>query len=675
MKKAIWLCFCWLIGFAGFAQQIHWANKVIRVTSESGRGVYSAQQALGKPNHFSGPTPCAWQPGTPDGGEEFIQVAFDTLMPIRQIVVVENLGAGSIQQITGFDEKGAEYLFVTNNTLPGTEGKVWSFVLNEPIKFRLTSLKILLNTSRVKGFNQIDAIGISSEAKAYQPTITLVPQSPQPIVKENMGAGINSIAKELNPIISPDGKTLFFTRWGHPENMGEAVPESDKLLKRQDIWYSELVNGKWQKALNIGAPLNNNSHNSICSISADGKTVLLLNQYNPDGSMSFGISTSEKTSTGWTNPKPVIIDNLNLIQDLSGSFTEYALSEDKRTLVMALRRMDSYGDRDLYVSFLQSNGHWSTPKNLGKTVNTADEEGSPYLAPDGKTLYFSTEGWPGYGNKDIFMTRRLDVTWQHWSEPQNLGQPINTAGWDGYFTIPASGDYAYLCSDQNSLGEEDIFRVKTNEAFRPEPVVLLSGLVLNANTQKPVAADVFSVSLTGTRDSLSTDYNPQTGEYKFILPLKNLYAITAQLKGYLPVHEEIDLKTEKRYREIRKNLLLVPIEVGSRIVLNTVYFRQSRAEIDSSSEGELNRLVTIMKENPAMEIKLEGHTDNQGDFDANIKLSTDRVKNVKAYLVEHGIDTTRIQYQGFGSTRPIASNYSEENRRKNRRVEFTVTKV
>ncbi len=682
MKRAIGLVvvlFFW--GFSLQAQRIYWASKVIQVSSETASDdpAYRAVQVLGKPNTgpYAGPNKAAWQPAQPDSGEEFVKVAFDTLTRIRQVIVVENFGAGCVHQVWASDEKGAEKLIFSNTeAVPASEGKIWSIKLPALTPYRVSAIRVVLNTARRPGMNQIDAIGISLGAETYQPVIKLATSRfPQKLVKENLGPAINSAAKELNPIIAPDGKTLFFTRWNHPDNMGEPkadYPEAPEM-KPQDIWFAQNLNGVWQPAQNIGAPLNNKDHNALCSISADSRTALLLNQYMPNGEMQFGISSSHKGQTGWSFPKPVIIENLNLIPNKKGFFTtEYSLSPDKRTLLMAIQRSDSRGSRDLYISFLQKNGQWSTPRNLGPDINTAEEEGSPFLAADGKTIYFSSRGWPGYGEQDIFVSRRLDDSWQRWSEPENLGPDINTPGWDGYFTVPASGDYAYLCSDQNSLGFEDIFRIRINEAIKPEPVVIVSGTVLHAYTLKPITADVIAQVLEGKKDSIQTEFNPETGEYKLILPLKKLYGLNSSKEGFYAQSEELDLRNEKRYREVRKNLLLVPMEKGTRIVMNTVYFEQSQPEVDSASFAELRRLVQVMKENPNMQILMEGHTDNQGDFNANLVLSQQRVEHIKSFLVFKGIAADRVLCKGYGSSRPITNNYSEENRRRNRRVEFTI---
>jgi outer membrane protein OmpA-like peptidoglycan-associated protein len=463
-------------------------------------------------------------------------------------------------------------------------------------------------------------------------------------------------------VISPDGKTLYYTRWKHPENMGNA--------KNQDVWFSEMQkDGKWGMAKPIGQPINNTEHNAICSISPDGKTILLNNVYLKDGSMTKGVSMSSKIATGWSFPKPIQVKNFKNKSD----YAEYSFSPNGRVMIMTGQFAETQGGKDIYVSFLQADETWSEPKDLGKKINSADEESTPFIAADGKTLYFSTKGISGYGNNDIFLSRRLDDTWLNWSEPENLGPAINTPEWDGYFTISALTDFAYFSSQENALGEEDIFKLAVPESIKPDAVVQVTGGVYNKVNNKPIAARINVQSLTDG-DTVCVSYDPQTGDYKIMLPIKQIYNISATKKGFIAVSEPLDFTKETNFKEVRKNIYLLPIEAGQRMTLNSVFFEQSKAVIIDTSFPELDRIVKAMKENPAMEIMLEGHTDNQGDWNANLLLSKERVEEVQKYLASKGVNMKRIQVQGYGSTRPVASNNSEEKRRLNRRVEVTIVK-
>jgi outer membrane protein OmpA-like peptidoglycan-associated protein len=481
--------------------------------------------------------------------------------------------------------------------------------------------------------------------------------------KENLGKGVNSIYDDVLPVISPDGKTLYIDRF---------YPKKDNKDETQtDIWYAEKNGDTWGAAKDIGFPLNNPGNNAVYSVTPDNNTLFLGNTYNADGSIrADGFSMSHRTKTGWSIPKDVIIkDYYN-----DSKHKEVYLCNDGKTLLFAIERKDGYGNKDIHVSFLQSDGEWSAPMNLGAVVNSSENETSPFLAADNKTLYYASAGKPGYGSSDIFVTRRLDDTWKKWSEPKNLGPEINSMNWDGYYTIPASGDYAYLVSTENSIGRGDIFRIKLQEEAKPEPVVLIHGKVLNSKTKQPIGADISYELLPSAKELGIATSNPVTGEYKIIIPYGEHYGYHAKAQGYISINENFDIVEKKEYIEISQDLYLTPIEVGQAISLNNVFFVQSKAQMLPASFAELDRLVKILQENPGIEIELRGHTDSYGDAKLNLELSENRVKAVKDYLVSKGVSSKRIVGKGFGGTQPIASNATEATRKLNRRVEFVIVK-
>ena len=664
------IIFILFLSCQSYAQKTFWASRVIAFSSEYSDANTTKEnraiQVLGKPNVLPqfGKSVCSWQPQTQDNPqEEFLIVGFDTLMTIRQIAVAENFGQGCIVKIEGFDEyDNLKTLWVNKNVPTAEIGKMTNIILSKLTNFKVRGIKIVLNTSRVKDWNEIDAIGISQSEIPIKATINLAKNLPSEIIKENLGSNVNSAYREIAPVIAPDGKTLYYTRWKHPDNLGNS--------KNQDVWFSEMQkNGKWSMAKPIGQPINNTEHNAICAISPDGKTILLNNVYLKDGSMAKGVSMSTKTATGWGFPKSITIKNFRNKSD----YAEYSFSPNGRVMIMTGQFTETQGGKDIYVSFLQSDDTWSEPKDLGKKINSADEESTPFIAADGKTLYFSTKGISGYGNNDIFLSRRLDDTWLQWSEPENLGSVINTVEWDGYFTISALSDFAYFSSQENSLGEEDIFKLAVPESIKPSAVVQITGGVYNKVDNKPISARIKVQSMTDG-DTVCVSYDPLTGDYKMMLPTKQSYTISAAKKGFMAVSEPLDFTKENNFKEVKKNIYLLPIEAGQKMTLNSVFFEQSKAIIIDTSFPELDRIVRAMKENPTMEIMLEGHTDNQGDWNANLLLSKERVEEVQKYLTIKGINMKRIQVQGYGSTRPVASNNSEEKRRLNRRVEVTIIK-
>lgn len=672
MKQVCVCVVCCLMCLTTWAQKTFWASKIVAFSSEYAdtktTKEYRAVQVLGKPNKLPqiGYSACAWQPLTQDNSlqEEYVIVSFDTLMPIRQIAIAENFGQGCITRIDAFDERFQIKPIWSNNASPsGETGKMLNIILNQVTSFKVKSIRVSLNTAKVKGWNQIDAIGISQSSIPITATINLAKNLPTKIVKENLGKGVNSEYKEIAPVISQDGKTLYFTRWLHPRNLGE--------LKNQDIWYAELqANGTWGQAKQFPQPINNDLHNAVCGISVDGKKILLSNIYLQDGSMTKGVSLAQRiTNEAWTFPMPLNIKNFDNLSE----YSEYSLSPNGKILILTALLKNTEGNKDIYVSFLQDNNSWSEPINLGSQVNTAEDESTPFLAADAKTLYFSSKGWSGYGNNDIFVTRRLDDTWQRWSEPENLGPLINTPAWDGYFSLSANGDYGYICSEENSFGQEDIFRFAIPQSVKPEVVIQLTGGVFSAIDKQPLQAQI-KIQAESENDTVCFTYDPSEGNYKVMLSTKKKYTVSTSKKGYLTSVETLDFTTEEAYKEVKKDIFIFPMKAGERTILKSILFDQSKFDLLPESYNELNALVAVMRENQGLEIMLEGHTDNQGDWNANLQLSQQRVQAVRKYLVEHGIAEKRIQIQGYGPSRPIASNNSEDKRKLNRRVEVLVVK-
>ncbi len=653
-----------------YAQNILWADKVLGYSSEYrpgqfGQG-YRSKQILHKPNKLPdfGNSPCAWTPADAESrSEEWIKVGFAKTISLKQVAIAENLNPGAIARVYAYDENGKEFLLLDKK--PASEGITGKMLRLFPTQNILANaIKIILQPDKVPGFNQIDAIGISDDVKPIDAEINLSANLKKDLKKENLGKNVNSAAQELAPIISPDGKTLYFTREDFAGNTGSP--------KNQDVWFSQLGNNnQWGKAQNIGPPINNIGNNAIASISNVGKTLYLINKYRSDGTMTFGISQSFATKNGWSFPKDIIVTDFYNNED----GTELAVSPQGNVMVFSLQRRDTEGDKDLYVSFQQKDDSWSEPRRMGNVINTADYEGSPFIALDNKSLYFSSRGISGYGKSDIFLSKRLDDTWLNWSEPENLGPAINSKSWDAYFSISATGDYAYFTANDEPSGISDIFRIELNPEMKPDPVAIISGSILEIETNKPVRADIVADLKKNNEVFTKAQFDPETGEFRLILPLKDIYRITASEKGYFPVTEEIDLSNEINFKNIKKNLYLQPIKAGQQIRLNNTMFTQSSADVVPTSYSELDRIVTTMKDFPAMEILLEGHTDNQGEVQKNIKLAEDRVQQVKKYLLSKGIDAQRIQTKAWGPAKPIASNLTEQTRQKNRRVEFTILKI
>jgi len=485
---------------------------------------------------------------------------------------------------------------------------------------------------------------------------------------ENLGPNVNSEYSDYVPIITPDGKTLYFFRYGHPEN--NMYKETQDC---GDIWYSELgPDGQWTKARRLEAPFNQGQLNSIESVSPDGNTMLVHGAYKKGRYVGKGFSITHKQKEGWSDF--VKLDVIGLEKMNKGMYYGGFLSGDGKVLFIYMCEEKDGLENDIYISFPLPDGKWSQPVKLGPPINTDKNEISPFLASDNVTLYFSSSRPGGKGDNDIYMSKRLDDTWLHWSEPVNLGEPFNTPGWDAYYTVSAAGDYAYLVTDNNTLGNEDIVRVKLKESIRPRPVVLIYGKVRNAKTKDPVGSNIrYHVLPEGHEVGIARS-DPGDGDYKIILPYGKNYSFSAEAPGFIAISENLDLTDVGEYKEIEKDLYLVPVEEGSIVRLNNIFFDFAKSTLRPESYPELDRMVQFLQMYPKMIIEVAGHTDNVGTEEFNKLLSKNRAYRVKEYLQSKGIPDYRIKYNGYGSDKPVDTNDTDEGRQNNRRVEIVILK-
>lgn len=482
--------------------------------------------------------------------------------------------------------------------------------------------------------------------------------------KKNLGESINTEAEDLGPVITADGQTLYFFRDDYDRNTQN--PHNN------DIWYAERdEEGEWEEAKNIGFPLNNGENNFVISVSPDKNSMLVANTYKEDGSPGkSGVSITYREGDSWTIPEELNIKNFYT----HDKYVNYFLAPDNKTLVMALERKDAVGGTDLYVSFKEKGNQWTEPEHMGNMINTSGREYTPFIASDNKTLYFASDGFPGYGSHDIFVTRRTDDTWTHWTKPKNLGPEINSVDWDGYYSIPASGEHAYLVSYENSIGKADIFKIKLHESARPDPVLLVRGKVLNNITKDPIGTEIAITDMESGEEIAQASSDPETGRYEIVLPTGKEYGFYARKKGFYSVRENLDVKELYHYDEKNLDLLLAPIQTGQDIRMNNVFFERGTDVLKEKSYAELDELAMLMKHNPDIKIEISGHTDNIGDDQLNLELSEERVQRVEDYLISKGIRDDRISGKGYGGERPVADNRFETTRKLNRRVEFQIFK-
>lgn len=658
------------------ARQIQWAASVDYQYNQFGTEEFSGKDATGEPNAF------------PLG---FINAkayrlksekSFGTLMlrfakpqTVQQLAIVESYAPGRITRISLLDKKGNKYpVYQKNATQP--DDKFSTLLISIPeTYYEVEKVEIVVDTETINGWTQIDAVGISNESSSTDLKKYLREKYGRlnfrdeiffTTVKENLGSAVNSAFPEAKPVISADGKTLYFARQNSDGNI-------DGQADAQDIYVSYLENGKWSEAENIGEPLNDKYSNGVCSVSPDGNTLLLMNAYGEAGAADRGVSISRRTPYGWETPSPVTITGFQP----KGKYLDFFMSANEEALIVAYQAKEGgYGDQDLYVSIKQGNDTYSNPRNLGKVINTGKAEFSPFMAADNKTLYFASNGHGGLGGSDIFYTKRLDDSWSNWSTPVNLGSSINTADWDAYYSISANGNNAFFTSiDENSIGARDIYSISLENELKPEPVMLVKGRVLNSETGQPMVADIiFETYFEGRKEGMASP-DHKSMEYKVILSRGNKYRILAYAEGFAPVDLEVDIPAFDSYSELTKDIYLDPIAIGDLISFNNILFNQSTPDMMPGSETDLVRLEMLLRENPNMVVELAGHTDSWGDLSKNYELSLARVEVIKSYLVMRGVEARRLQAKGYGGSKPMASNATEETRLLNRRVEVKVLRI
>ncbi|MBS1682377.1 MAG: OmpA family protein [Bacteroidetes bacterium] len=661
-------------------QSVQWASKALEFSTELTSIQYSASQAVGKPNVLpaGGQNPNAWTPDKPKR-TEFIKLGYANPMQIRQVAIAESYNPGALYKVYVYDEAGKEYL--VNTFIPQAvplQGRMLN-VFVDKTPYKVAAVKLEFDGKALPDYFSIDAVAISDSNYPIIADIIKPELLAKGLLVEQLDKNVNSNYNDYNALLSPDGKTLYFSRQNHPDNAGG-------VKDKEDIWYSELgPDGKWTLAKNAGSQLNNdypNFVNNVTSATPDGKAVVLVlgNQYNDNGKMTAGVSISNNIGGKWTKPKSLSIKNNYNYSERA----HYFLSNTQKVLLMSVDREDTKGGRDLYVSFAENDTVFSEPLNLGDVINTAGDEVTPFLTSDNVTLYYSSNGFSGYGGSDIYISKRLDDTWTNWSEPQNMGNEINSKTDDIFFNIPSTSDYAYF---SRSVKEDnfDIFRVKMPFFKNPEPIVIVKGKLIDAKTGKPLGAKIIYERLPDGKEVGVTYSNPETGDYEIHLPGGSLYGLRAEAKDHISENQNIDLRNVKQPGTFEENVKLkpeeiapiqvAPVEENITITLNNIFFDFDKSTLKAESFPELNRIVELMKAKATMQVEIAGHADKTGPEEYNLKLSERRARAVAKYLGEKGIDSNRISAVFYGETRPVDTTNTKAGNAKNRRVEFKILKM
>ena len=471
----------------------------------------------------------------------------------------------------------------------------------------------------------------------------------------NLGEAINSPAQEYLPAITADEETLIYTRMAQ---------------NNEDFYKSVKKSESWTKSVYLSQSINTTMYNEGAQcISPDGMYLFFTGCNRPDGAGSCDIYIARKEGKGWSKPF-----NIGPPVNSPGWDSQPSLSADGRTLYFVSTRPGGYGGYDIWKTELKEGGSWSNPVNLGPTVNTPYEEQSPFIHPDDQTLYFSSNGWPGFGSKDIFMSRK--DTAGKWQKPLNLGSPINTFGEESSLTISSDGRTAFFASDQKGgYGGLDIYSFELPKHLRPNPVTYVKGHIFDKENKEPLSAKVQIINLESGKPVFDDDADLETGEFMATMTVGKTYGLNVSLEGYLFHSENFSLNNPTKAN--KPFLLQVPLQkiaIGGLVTLRNIFFETNKYTLLPESKIELDQLIRFLKENPSVGIEIGGHTDAVGDEKSNLLLSMNRAKTVYEYLGRQGVAASRLSYKGYGESNPVGENNTEEGRQLNRRTEFKVTR-
>ena len=509
---------------------------------------------------------------------------------------------------------------------------------------------------------------------------------PTRVFIDNAGPELNSAASDYGPVVSADESSILITSRREGSTGGKKDPEGNGFF--EDIYQATWRGKAWSRATNLGAPVNTDDHNATVGLSPDGQHMLVYVGTNGGDLLETGLS-----GTAWDKPH-----RLNSRINTNSHETSASYSPDGRYLYFVSDRPGGAGGSDIYKVDLEGK---NTPVSLGPAINTAYGEEGVFMQPDGKTIFFSSEGHNSMGGYDIFKSVYENGKW---SEPENLGWPINTPDDDVFFVTSASGRHGYYSSERpGGLGAKDIYRITflgpekqpllSEEdqllASRLAPVkqtvlapavavataqvTILKGTVTDAATHQPLDAAIDLVDNTSGQTIANFRSNATSGRYLVSLPSGTNYGIVVRQEGYLFHSENFDLPTGTAYSEVVKDIPLKRLELGTTIVLRNIFFDTGKATLRPESTAELQRLQKLLTETPALKLEMAGHTDNVGEAAMNQDLSQRRAQAVVTYLTQHGTAAARLTAAGYGETKPEVPNTTKGNRQLNRRTEFKVT--
>ncbi len=468
---------------------------------------------------------------------------------------------------------------------------------------------------------------------------------------KNLGPNINTANQEYLPTLTADDSTLIFTRRSNHE----------------DFYVSNRIDeSTWTKAVSLSNIINTNGNEGAQCISPDGQYLYFAGCGRADGLGKCDIYYSKLVGNEWSKPQ-------NIGAPINSPYWESqpSISPDGKTLYFVSDRKGGYGSYDIYLSRYLGNGKWSNPVNLGPNINTDGSELSPFIHSDNQTLYFSSDGWPGFGEHDIFYSKKL--TNKMFDKAKNIGYPINTSQEESSLFISTDGKKAMFASATlNGFGGIDLYAFELYEEARPNKVTFVKGTVFDKNTQQKLSSSVEIIDVS-TGDTVAlTSSNELTGQFLASIPVGKTYAFNVYKEGYLFYSDQFLLKNSKSITPYNLPVPLSPISVGAKISLRNIFYETNSFTLQNESKYEILKLRDFMRSNPTVRIEISGHTDNVGNDVSNQTLSTNRAKSVYDQLIKMGIESSRLVYKGYGKTQPIDVNTTEQGRAKNRRTEIKI---
>ncbi len=468
----------------------------------------------------------------------------------------------------------------------------------------------------------------------------------------NVGDSVNTADAEYFPSITVQDSLFLFMRRSN--------------FKREDFFTSTLTKNKFSKASPLSDDLNMEEKKGSMSLTQDLNTLYYAADYNEQGYGRYDIYKVTKTKKGWSEPK-------NLGKNINSDYWDSApsIAPDNQALYFCSNRPGGYGGIDIYVTYKNEKGFWEEAVNMGPTINTTGDEQAPFIHADNKTLYFSSNGWPGFGGSDLFVIRKkIDG---NWSSPMNLGYPINTFDNEGSIAVAGNGFEGYIASDRaDSRGSLDIYKVILALSTRPNKTFYVKGFIADAESKKPLSGEVVLMNPAEENSTMQIQVD-SNGYFILGLPYLDSIGIRVNSKGHEFASTLLSLENINNLASKTLEFNLAPILKTFTRNFKNIFFDINLATLDKKSFIELDAVVTYLETTPSAAILIEGHTDNKGDSVQNLVLSSKRAGSIASYLIKKGIATNRISTKGLGDTKPIDTNNTEEARTKNRRSSFTIT--